>query len=82
MTAKKVALVTFSSGEWMFSKNSSNSDSIAQNENAESAEVFRFSISSKDIYETKIYDTKMILETQTGYHLDIFLPKQNSLHDC
>ena len=38
-------------------------DSIAQNENAESAEIFRFLISSGDFYQTARSDTILILET-------------------
>ena len=37
-------------------------DSIAQNQNAESAEIFKFSVSSS-FYQTKSSDTILILET-------------------
>ena len=46
-----------------FSKVFTNSGSIAQIENTESAEVFRLSINSNDFYETAISDNKFILET-------------------
>ena len=38
-------------------------DSIAQNENAEAAEIFRFLINSRDFCQTQRSDTILILET-------------------
>ena len=56
-------------------------DPIAQKEDAESREIFRFSISSGDFYQTSISDTILILEILNEYHLDVFLAKQHSFQD-
>ena len=55
--------------------------SIAQNENAESAEIFGFSINSKDFCQTSLFDTTLILGTCNEYVLEDFLPKQSSFQD-
>ena len=55
--------------------------SIAQNEKKESAEIFRFTISSGDFSQTERSDTILILEAYNRYHLDIFLWKQYSFQD-
>ena len=64
--AKEVALITSSSPELIFSRNSADSafsfGSIAQNENAESAEIFRFTISSGHFCQTKRFETILILK--------------------
>ena len=40
-----------------------------------------FSFNFKDFYQTSIFDTTQILETQNGYHLEVFIPKQDSFLD-
>ena len=49
--------------------------------NAESAETFRFSINYRDFYQASRYGTKLILESQNGYHLNVFWTKQSSFQD-
>ena len=56
-------------------------DSIVQNENAESVEIFRFTISSGDFSQTERSDIILILEAYNRYHLDVFLSKQYSFQD-
>ena len=64
--AKRVALVTFLSPELTFSRKYVNSAlsfwSIAQNENAESAENFRFWISFKHFFQIEKCSSILILE--------------------
>ena len=50
-------------------------DSIVQKENAESREIFRFSISSGDFYQTSRSDTILILETLEWIPLRCFSNK-------
>ena len=50
-------------------------DSIVQKENAESREIFRFSISSGDFYRTSRSDTILILETLEWIPLRYFSNK-------
>ena len=55
--------------------------SIAQNEKVKSAENFRFSINSRNFYQTTRFDTILIFEVQNGYHLHVCLSKQDSFQD-
>ena len=47
----------------------------------ESVENFRFSVNSRTCCQTKRSEMPLILESQNGCHLDVFLPKQHIFQD-
>ena len=82
---KEVALITFSSPELTFLKIPPSTrfsfGSITQKENGESAEISRFSMDSGDFCQTERSVIILVLEAQNEYHVDVFLPKQDSFQD-
>ena len=64
---KKFVLRMSSLPELTFSRNSANSTFSFQIENAESPEMFSFSINLRDFYQTYISDTTSTIETQNRH---------------
>ena len=56
-------------------------DSIAQNKNVESAEIFRFTTKSRDFCQVERSDTILILETLDWIPIKCFSVKQHGFQD-
>lgn len=65
----------------LFHKLCQDSVFVAQEENADSLEIFRFLTNSKNFDQTSLFDTTLISEIYNQYLVEVFPPKQNSFPD-